>query len=434
MNTALRGLVKSELSPTNRDRSFVSTVYEAVANAIGRNNCLQIGSFARFTAVVPLHDLDVLYMAGAYPNETPNPADVLNDLEDTLENSFTNPTRYECRISRQTHSATIKFFENQTEVFSVDVVPGYTNGTNEFGSDVYVVPEILSMSHGQRTSVRNAISAGEREMQWIPSDPRGYNEVARRLNEANPDFRRAAKLVKGWRNACKKERDDFPFKSFHLEQAIASQFMNDPNTDIFTSVFNIMKNVEDLLLFPSFSDRADPTVFIDAYVEQLQHSQRRLAAKARDHFMITLENASSAEGLAALFSGECYERASQVESFLFEQNIPVLTEGGFAIIATVRQGNGFRREILDRIGWIARSREIDFTVGPDVPDCDLFKWKVKNDDSSRQPRGEITDHHTQRQPETARYFGHHFVECYAIRDGVCIALARQDVRLSPNQA
>ena len=59
--------------------------------------------------------------------------------------------------------------------------------------------------------------------------------------------------------------------------------------------------------------------------------------------------------------------------------------------------------------------------------CDLYKWKVKNDDACIQPRGEISDHKTLRHPEYTQYKGKHFVECYAIRNGICIATARQNV-------
>ncbi|NIT99702.1 MAG: hypothetical protein GWN01_01780 [Nitrosopumilaceae archaeon] len=72
-------------------------------------------------------------------------------------------------------------------------------------------------------------------------------------------------------------------------------------------------------------------------------------------------------------------------------------------------------------------RKIEFRISTDDTGADLYKWKVKNDDSSEEPRGEISDHHTKNDPESSKYRGNHYVECYAIRDGVCIAKARQNV-------
>ena len=75
-------------------------------------------------------------------------------------------------------------------------------------------------------------------------------------------------------------------------------------------------------------------------------------------------------------------------------------------------------------------RKIDFVSDFKGPyRIDLFKWKVRNDNSSPQPRGEITDHRTRNNPESTKYKGTHFVECYAIRDGVCIARNKQLVVL-----
>ena len=62
-------------------------------------------------------------------------------------------------------------------------------------------------------------------------------------------------------------------------------------------------------------------------------------------------------------------------------------------------------------------------------DVDYYSWKVKNDDKCIQPRGEITDHHTMNTPEQTKYKGNHYVECYAIRNGVCVAISRQNVIL-----
>jgi len=74
-------------------------------------------------------------------------------------------------------------------------------------------------------------------------------------------------------------------------------------------------------------------------------------------------------------------------------------------------------------------RKISFRVGNDAPAADVYKWKVKNDDDSREPRGEITDHNTLRDPEHTKYRGNHYVECYAIRGWVCIGRSHQNVVL-----
>ncbi|MCX8485956.1 MAG: hypothetical protein ORN53_02045, partial [Crocinitomicaceae bacterium] len=67
---------------------------------------------------------------------------------------------------------------------------------------------------------------------------------------------------------------------------------------------------------------------------------------------------------------------------------------------------------------------INFRVIKNTTFSKLLKWKVKNDNNSPEPRGEITDNTTSQITEKTAYKGRHFVECYAIKDGICVAKDR----------
>ncbi len=108
ISAAFRKYVKDHLSPTFTERSFVSSVYEALCNVLGATHCLQIGSYPRFTANRPLHDLDVLYVNGPWPGAAPNPASLLSSLKNRIEKEFKNPTELVLKVSVQTHSITIR--------------------------------------------------------------------------------------------------------------------------------------------------------------------------------------------------------------------------------------------------------------------------------------------------------------------------------------
>jgi hypothetical protein len=427
----LRDHVKEHLSPKAEERSFVTIVYSSVCDALGQENCIQIGSYPRFTSISPLHDLDVLYILGRWDGPT-DPAASLADVERTLINQFKNPTQHETQITRQTHSVTISFQENETEVFAVDIVPAYSSDRNEFDQDMYRVPEVLRLSHSARKSAMEENARIGRDMQWIPSDPRGYITISRELNAKNDDFRKSVKLVKGWRQSCKEDDDDFPLKSFHLEQIISEFFIQHPNTDIYDAIFYFFRELPFQILEPRFADRADAERYIDDYVRKITADQRRRIKEARDSFLIKLEEIEPETDVAKLVRVQYRVRASNHEQYLFDFGIPVWTEADFAIVANVqpREG-GFRALILDAIGLISVDRKIQFRLGHGAPQADVFKWKVKNDDVSPQPRGEITDHRTKNDPEHTKYRGTHFVECYAIRDGVCIGRSRQNVVLNP---
>jgi hypothetical protein len=98
-------------------------------------------------------------------------------------------------------------------------------------------------------------------------------------------------------------------------------------------------------------------------------------------------------------------------------------------LGEVQERDGFRKSILNKSGLISVDRKIKFRINGNSPNVDLFKWKVKNDNSSKEPRGEITDYQTRNDPENTKYSGNHFVECYAILNNTCVAKARQNVKL-----
>ncbi|MFH2057937.1 MAG: hypothetical protein ABIJ59_03455 [Pseudomonadota bacterium] len=432
LNNKLREYVRAHASPKEGDRRFVTAVYEAFKRVLN-NECIQIGSYPRFTAIRPLHDLDILFFLGPWDEDSHDPSIMLRTLLRRIKDEFENPTTYELQVSLQTHSVSVSFIQSDEEVFAVDVVPAYAHGTNEFRLDMYMVPELVRRRHGEsRRALYETLTKGQRPMQWIASDPRGYIEVAKQVNEVNSDFRRTVKFLKAWKNACKELSDEFPLKSFHIEQLITIFFQEHHSTEIFDGVFNFFFTLPNKILYPQIRDRADSNKYIDSYVADLTKKQRELIQQTRDHILKRLEEMSDTDPIDVLLEVQFYRRACASEEYLFDQDIPVLTEKDFSFRiqghVQERQG-GFRRFILDAIGYIPTERKINFRIEGTPPPVDMFKWKVKNDDCSSQPRGEITDHQTKNDPEHSKYNGNHYVECYAIHDNVCVAKARQNVKL-----
>lgn len=292
ISAAFRKYVKDHLSPTFAERSFVTSVYAALCNVLGANHCLQIGSYPRYTANRPLHDLDVLYINGPWPDLIPNPAGLLNLLKEKIEKGFKNPTQFGIKVSVQTHSITIAFIDGDEEVFAVDVVPAYPVGKNEFGDDTYMVPELIRQRQFKRQRFYEELSRSRRSMGWIKSDPRGYIEVARQVNLANSDFRKSAKFVKAWKCACKELNEMFKLKSFHIEQIITAFFQRNVQLDIYDAVFQFFRDLPKLIERAQITDRADNSIKIDHYVDDLSDAERRLILQARNAFLSKLEQFS----------------------------------------------------------------------------------------------------------------------------------------------
>ncbi|MCW3106492.1 MAG: hypothetical protein JWQ09_998 [Segetibacter sp.] len=79
---------------------------------------------------------------------------------------------------------------------------------------------------------------------------------------------------------------------------------------------------------------------------------------------------------------------------------------------------------------LKRFKSITFKIKKNnVPDYDEIRWKVRNFGEEAQAinqlRGEISlDTGKRERTETTKYFGDHLVECYVIKNGVCVAMDR----------
>lgn len=436
-NALFQKHVKDNLSPSQEERDLVSDIYASVCDLLGVGHCLQIGSYPRFTAVSPIHDLDVLYVIGKRESSDPDPSQVLADLQKLFLSKYVNPTAYRVEIARQTHSITLKFLSGEQEVISVDVVPAYVDGQNEFREDKYVVPEILNKtSHKKREEMYADFSQRHQKMAWIKSDPRGYIHITSQIDAANNDFRKAVKFIKGWSYLWKEKDESFKLKSFHIERIITQYFWINRNADIFDAVFWFFCDLPKNLGQSWIPDRADTSKHIDEYVDSLTPAEKDLMIQARDHFLIRLEEFTSDSSLASLLNPEVHSRAVgkngfSSEEYLFDYRIPVLLDKNepLSIHGKVLPPEGGVGEfILSAAGIIDVDRKIDFQITEKCPGAS-YKWKVKNDDRSEEPRGEINDHRTRNNPESTKYKGKHYAECYAIKSGVCVARERQHVTI-----
>ena len=59
INRILRPLVTANLSPQDRERSDISSTYQKIKDILG-DRCILMGSYARFTSITPVKDIDIL--------------------------------------------------------------------------------------------------------------------------------------------------------------------------------------------------------------------------------------------------------------------------------------------------------------------------------------------------------------------------------------
>lgn len=435
-NTKFRDYART-LSPKKDERIMISKIYQSFNDLLGKNNCIQIGSYPRFTSITPVHDLDMLYFLGNWDENSHDPTTALRSLDTQINNDYKNPTDYTIEVTIQTHSVTISFVKHGEEVFSVDIVPAYFYSKNEFEQDTYKIPEIIKKKHGKsRIEYYHKLYGEKSEMNWITSDPRGYIKIASDIdNVTNGEFRKTVKIIKVWKKNLENKDSDLNLKSFHIEQIITNFFIENNNIEIFNAVFKFFIELPEIIEKQNqIKDRANEDKFIDDYLEDFTYFQKEKIKQARDYLLIKLEYFSESDLVADLLNVFFYKRKGESEQFLFDFKLPVLTEfNEFGIDGFIQKRDGFRNGWLSSVdNKIAKGRKIKFSIRKDVVK-NYSMWKVQNDKQSDEVlnaaaiRGEITKNTTRNDPESTLYKGRHYVEGYAIRDNVCIARSRIDV-------
>jgi predicted nucleotidyltransferase len=429
------------LSPQLDERDLISEIYQSFKDLLGVNNCIQIGSYPRFTAITPVHDLDILYVLGDWDENNHDPSTALRELNAKIDEDYEKPTDCEVEISLQTHSTTISYLKNSEEVFSVDIVPAYIFSTNELNEDIYKVPEIIRERHGKnRIEYYQRLSQEHKEIGWITSDPRGYIKIASEIDQlTNGEFRKTAKIIKKWKNNLIDADNNLKLKSFHLEQVITRFFQENQRLEIFDAIFKFFTDLPEILNNPNqINDRANNSKFIDDYLEQFTEEQKEKIKYARDGFLIKLENLKESDSIEELLEIVFYRRKPN-EEFLFDSGIKVFIDD-----ALIFKIDGFVKPLAGySSGWLTqtpqlqkgltrgpqKTRYIEFSIRNDNTSAEEYRWKVRNSDKCEEPRGEITLNQTKNNPERTAYIGDHYVECYAIKNGVCFARSKVPVRI-----
>lgn len=96
---------------------------------------------------------------------------------------------------------------------------------------------------------------------------------------------------------------------------------------------------------------------------------------------------------------------------------------------------GFRDKLLKELYILKRNHSLKFYIEHhNVPGYYSVKWKVRNcgiKAKSHGVRGQIlNDDGTETRKENSSFYGKHYVECYIIKDNVCVAMDRIDVPIS----
>lgn len=386
-----------------------------------------VGSVGRDTAIKGSSDLDLLF---DLPNETYKKFDnyesngqsaLLQEVKKYLKE------RYPKTDLRGDGQVVVIDFTNYT----VELVPGFkqTDGkfkypdTNDGGS-------------------------------WKKTDPIPEQDECESFNtETDGNFINVCHMLRSWKN-----KKGFKFGGLLID-TLTYNFFKDNTTyknvrfdsylDMMKEVFKYLKNLDKDQSYwyalgsnqqvyncdnGDFIDKAD-----DAYndIKDLTEATTNVNKKLREIFGSSFPKKEVVTEQASAYKQYAGYTYSDTEEFI-ENIVPIDIRYKLVIDCKVTQ-DGWRDQLLS---YILRTRDIlrinkklDFYIAyTDAPPPYDIYWKVRNEGEvaiqKNMIRGQIRKTNNGHQRESTSFRGSHYVECYLVKNGVCVAKGRIDVPIS----
>lgn len=151
-----------------------------------------------------------------------------------------------------------------------------------------------------------------------------------------------------------------------------------------------------------------------------------------------LVNATSTKTFA-LESRRVQDMAVFNDTEVFVEDLMPVVECYDASIKATAKADGFTEHALqffiDKFRWLPHHFSITFTCNHNVPGPVEYYWKVKNVGKTAEKRNCIRGQVVKRSKtitENTNFYGPHYVECYVVKDGECVARARISVPIGNN--
>lgn len=384
----------------------------------------QVGSYGRGTAIHGISDLDMVFelpwsMYERFRKREGNgPSQLLQEVRQSLM------TRYKrTRIKGDGQVVVIEF-----DSYVVEVLPAFWDE----GADGYRFPD--------------ANGGGS----WPVCKPiKEMEAVDARSTRTNRNYKHVCKMLRAWKNSNGVNMgglliDTLAYNFFTQDESYdAATYAS--YDDLMVSVFSFMGGLDhqDYWAAPGSGQRVHST-------GRFQSKAKRAAAKC-----VEARDAEKEPRKAHLYRevfGRSFPATTQVakaaldtvessryttEEFI-EDRFPVDVRYDFRIDSEVSAG-GQRSERLRAMSkifpWLPVGRSLDFFVERcDVPSPYTLYWKVRNVGPEAEKRGIrgqlLLDAGSERRREKTDFHGDHYVEAYVIKDDVCVARSKIDVRIN----
>ncbi|MBR0341784.1 MAG: nucleotidyltransferase domain-containing protein [Oscillospiraceae bacterium] len=382
-----------------------------------------VGSIGRETAIKNASDLDLLF---DLPRSTFEKFDqyesngqsaLLQEVKDVLKERYPKT-----EISGDGQVVVISFVK-----YTVELVPGFKED-----DDTFTYPDTHD---GGKWKITNPLA-----------EQTECSECDKRSNE---NYKHFCRIIRSLRNHI-----GFSMSGLLIDTLVYNHFENngDYSESSFDDYFDILKNV---LFYMKGLDK-DQSYWLavgsnqqvyntdngswiddvaDAYgtIRDETSSSNTVQEKLRDLFGSDFPDDSYQENATR----KVFSQISNEEQFI-EQMFPIDIKYSLHLECKVTQDGwrpAFLREMLRRHQWLSHNKSLDFFIEHcNCPHPYDIYWKVRNvgQEAERRNmiRGQIVKTDSTKHHERTSFYGPHYVECYIVKDGLCVAKDRIDVPIN----
>lgn len=414
-----------------RNEADISTHYREITKRLNKSywesdseflNCLQVGSYGRQTAIHGISDLDMVFELPAKELERfkkvqgNGPSQMLQEVRGHLLERYPNTD-----IKGDGQVVVIEFAASNARV---EVLPAFFNADDD------------SYTYG------NSNEGGR----WEVCKPR--HEIAAvdtRNARTNRNYKRVCKMLRAWREA-----QGAPMSGMLID-TLAYNFFTDNQAYDQRSYAAYPELARDVFAYLAGLDNQDYWLApgSNQRVKAGGNFQRKAKAAAEkcDEALAADSDKKKAARWRDVFGTRYFPSTPEVKEAYKHgtfQNTEQFIENSFPMdiqydldidceIASSGQYEARLRALGRRFPWLSLNRSLRFYISScNVPGPYAVFWKVRNVGEVAERRNEIrgqivADAGKNERVENTKFQGPHFVECYVVKNGFCVARDRIEV-------
>ena len=420
----------SNIEPSKTTVSYISSVQNNLREYLENHSeykdihkdTFLSGSYAKYTSIRPKkddskRDVDIIVVTN-YSKED-NSINVLEELQSVLKEKDLYKT-----AKVQSHSVGIEL-----ENISIDVVPVIQSDNDD---DLYLIGDSVDGS-------------------WTLTDPKGHKNWSSEVNKNNnSEYKPLVKIFKWWRRTNCIDDCKYP-KGITLEKIIADNLGDSSlsTEDFLIETFNniVAYYKEDYVekgINPVIDDPSDKISDNDLLSGYSTEDFTGFINKLEEHIDLLNENGTSNDVWRQILGNEFPKDVSKAVDYSITKidnclSVPhrkkllwPLQRGGAAFISLkVTDLNGNEFNYPSNGVPLPKGCGLVYSVKTAVKRPFVVKWQIVNTGFEATQAGclrggfENSDIGTCKRKEATAYSGTHFVQCFIIKNGVCVAKSKE---------